>query len=173
MDTGCLEIVVKRANNPLKKVMQIVAAALAAVCVLGLFVFGVFSLIGAVLFAALAWYLSQDLNIDYEYAYVDRELRVAKIINKSRRKEVAVYDLNEMEVMAPEKSHHLDSYKPTTPAIWSRPARESATVSASRTRSWCWIWKVSTRRRSSGACVPICPVRSSGTERLCARHFRP
>ena len=110
MDTGCLEIVVKRANNPLKKVMQIVAAALAAVCVLGLFVFGVFSLIGAVLFAALAWYLSQDLNIDYEYAYVDRELRVAKIINKSRRKEVAVYDLNEMEVMAPEKSHHLDSY---------------------------------------------------------------
>ena len=96
MDTGCLEIVVKRANNPLKKVMQIVAAALAAVCVLGLFVFGVFSLIGAVLFAALAWYLSQDLNIDYEYAYVDRELRVAKIINKSRRKEVAVYDLNEM-----------------------------------------------------------------------------
>ena len=92
MDTGCLEIVVKRANNPLKKVMQIVAAALAAVCVLGLFVFGVFSLIGAVLFAALAWYLSQDLNIDYEYAYVDRELRVAKIINKSRRKEVAVYD---------------------------------------------------------------------------------
>lgn len=110
MDTGCLEIVVKRANNPLKKTLQIVAAALAVVCVLGLFVFGVFSLIGAVLFAALAWYLSQDLNIDYEYAYVDRELRVAKIINKSRRKEVAVYDLNEMEVMAPEKSHHLDSH---------------------------------------------------------------
>ena len=41
---------------------------------------------------------------------LEMELRVAKIINKSRRKEVAVYDLNEMEVMAPEKSHHLDSY---------------------------------------------------------------
>ncbi|MER2026301.1 MAG: hypothetical protein ABS874_03530, partial [Lachnospiraceae bacterium] len=47
----------------------------------------------------------------YEYVYVDKEIRVAKIQQKQRRKELAVYDLTKMEVMAPSGSGHLDEYK--------------------------------------------------------------
>ena len=46
-----------------------------------------------------------------EYVYVDKEIRVAKIYQKQKRKDLAVYDLSKMEMMAPQGSHHLDAYK--------------------------------------------------------------
>ena len=49
--------------------------------------------------------------MDYEYAYVDRELRIAKIMRKEKRKEIGVYDLTKMEIMAPVSSHQLDGYR--------------------------------------------------------------
>ena len=49
--------------------------------------------------------------VDYEYVYVDKEIRIAKIQQKQRRKDLAVYDLTKMEVMAPSGSSHLDEYR--------------------------------------------------------------
>ena len=42
---------------------------------------------------------------------MDKELRVAKIQQKQRRKELAVYDLTKMEILAPADSYQLDSFK--------------------------------------------------------------
>ncbi|MBP3217927.1 MAG: hypothetical protein J6M46_06125 [Lachnospiraceae bacterium] len=57
------------------------------------------------------YFVNMNVGIDYEYSYVQKELRIAKIMNKERRKEVATYDLEKMEILAPVRSWHLDSYK--------------------------------------------------------------
>lgn len=67
-------------------------------------------LIGVVIGIA-AYFVNMHADIEYEYLYVDKELTVDKIMAKSKRKRVAVYDMNKMEIMAPFKSYHLDNYK--------------------------------------------------------------
>ena len=59
----------------------------------------------------VCYFLWLESVVDYEYDYVDKELRVAKIQQKQRRKELAVYDLTKMEILAPADSYQLDSYK--------------------------------------------------------------
>lgn len=67
-------------------------------------------LIGIVLgVAAYFMYLNSDL--EYEYLYIDKELTVDKIMAKTKRKRVAVFSLDKMEIVAPVKSWHLDNYK--------------------------------------------------------------
>ncbi len=58
-----------------------------------------------------AWFASLNASIEFEYQYLDKELGVDKILNKSRRKHVGTYDLGKMEIFAPINSHHLDEYK--------------------------------------------------------------
>ena len=58
-----------------------------------------------------AYFLWLEITVDYEYVYVDKEIRIAKIQQKERRKDLAVYDLTRMEVMAPSGSYHLDEYR--------------------------------------------------------------
>lgn len=79
-----------------------------------------FVLIGLVLLPALligialgvaAYFIYLNSDLEYEYLYVDKELTVDKIMAKSRRKKVAVFNLDKMEIVAPIKSWHLDNYK--------------------------------------------------------------
>lgn len=43
--------------------------------------------------------------------YLDKEISVDKIMAKTRRKKLLTIDVNKIEIMAPEKSHQLDSYR--------------------------------------------------------------
>ena len=42
---------------------------------------------------------------------MDKELTVDKIMAKSKRKRVAVFEVDKMEIVAPVNSWHLDNYK--------------------------------------------------------------
>jgi hypothetical protein len=111
MDAGCLEVVVNRKPNTLIKAICYGAGVLAVCFCLLSFIFSSLLLIPAVLCAAAAYFAWLECVVDFEYVYVDKELRVAKIQQKQRRKELAVYDLTKMEILAPIDSHHLDAYK--------------------------------------------------------------
>ena len=50
-------------------------------------------------------------DVEYEYLYLDRELVVDKVMAKSKRKRVATYSVDRIEVLAPVKSYHLDNYR--------------------------------------------------------------
>jgi len=52
-----------------------------------------------------------NTELEYEYLYVDKELTVDKFMAKTKRKRVAVYTVEKMEIVAPVKSWHLDNYK--------------------------------------------------------------
>ena len=71
----------------------------------------IIALIPAILFGVAAYFVSMNTDLEYEYLYLDRELTVDKVMAKSKRKRVAVYSLDKMEIVAPVKSWHLDNFK--------------------------------------------------------------
>ena len=69
------------------------------------------ALLIALLTGIAAYFITMNANLEYEYLYVDRELTVDKVMNKSKRKRIATFDIGKIEIMAPIKSHQLDSYQ--------------------------------------------------------------
>ena len=65
----------------------------------------------AIAFVGLDYLVFQWTDIEYEYLYLDKEISVDKIMAKTRRKKVTTIDVNKIEIMAPEKSYQLDSYR--------------------------------------------------------------
>ena len=54
------------------------------------------------------WFFGLRSSVEYEYTYVEKELTVDRIFNKTSRKHVADYKISEMELFAPIGSHRLD-----------------------------------------------------------------
>lgn len=48
---------------------------------------------------------------EYEYSYFDGEFRFAKIMNKSRRKRLGVYSMDEVIIIAPEHDRSVNNYE--------------------------------------------------------------
>lgn len=57
------------------------------------------------------YFANLNSKLEYEYLYLDRELTVDKILSQTKRKRVAVYSIDRMEIFAPINSRHLDSFK--------------------------------------------------------------
>jgi type IV secretory pathway VirB3-like protein len=55
----------------------------------------------AVLLIAAYYFLAFRYRVEYEYSYFDREVRFAKIWNKSRRKSLGFYSMEDVAVIAP------------------------------------------------------------------------
>lgn len=58
-----------------------------------------------------AYFVGIYTDLEYEYLYLDKELTIDKVLGKTKRKRVAVYQLERMEILAPIKSYHLDSFR--------------------------------------------------------------
>ncbi|MGN1023647.1 MAG: hypothetical protein ACI4OJ_09120 [Lachnospiraceae bacterium] len=113
MDEGVIEVVVSNRPSGAMKFLRVLFIILAVISLFmsaSSLVFLAF-LLG---FGLAAWYVSGRVQIDYEYSLVDRELRVARIANKEKRKHLGTYDLDKMEILAPANSYHLDDYKNRT-----------------------------------------------------------
>ena len=124
MDTGCIEVVVGRRTSPFTRILRGLSIAGTALCILFAVRISLFLILGAVIFGILIWYFTQDINVDYEYVYVEKEIRIAKIINKEKRKELASYPLDDMEIIAPFASHRLDGYRERVKMIDYTSGRE-------------------------------------------------
>lgn len=68
----------------------------------------------AVAMGAGAYFVNLYTDLEYEYLYLDRELTVDKVMAKTQRKRVAVYQMDRIEILAPIKSYHLDDYRNRT-----------------------------------------------------------
>lgn len=114
MSDAYVECLVKAKTSMLGKLGRGLLTALAVICVLLIFVFPpllMFCFIGAVLFGVGAYVVKLFTDLEYEYLYLDKELAVDKIMAKTRRKRVATYQLDRIEILAPFKSYHLDNYR--------------------------------------------------------------
>lgn len=110
MNETYVEWLVKRKTPAYMAFLKILFTVLAVFFVLiGLLLLPAL-LIGAICGVA-AYFITLNADLEYEYLYVDKELTVDKVMAKSRRKRVAVFSLDKMEIVAPVKSWHLDNFK--------------------------------------------------------------
>ena len=58
-----------------------------------------------------AYFTSLNASVEFEYLYVDKEISVDKILNKTKRKKVEKFETESMEIFAPINSWHLDNMK--------------------------------------------------------------
>ncbi|MBE5825802.1 MAG: hypothetical protein E7307_04105 [Butyrivibrio sp.] len=111
-DNSYVECLVASKASPVVKLLSIISLVLAVVFFLSsLAGLGIIGLILCVAAGVGYYFLSLNANIEFEYQYCDKEITVDKILNKSRRKNVAKYDVTKIEVLAPSRSYHLDEYK--------------------------------------------------------------
>lgn len=61
-----------------------------------------------------AYFVNMFTDLEYEYLYLDKELTIDKVMAKTKRKRVAVYQLDKVEILAPVRSYHLDNFKNRT-----------------------------------------------------------
>lgn len=119
MSEAFKELLIKQKENKKDKLLgtvMVVAAVISAVS--GLLMHPLFFL-GAVAFGILSYVVYfRKMKVEYEYTYMDRELRIDRIYNESKRKSMVVLDLNKMEILAKEDSYHLDNYKNRTVKEW-------------------------------------------------------
>lgn len=107
-----VECLVSRKPSALLKFLQILLIMLTiAFFLLGFLYIGWLGLILALILGILAYTVYLRSDIEYEYLYLDREITVDRISAKTKRKRVATYGIDRMEILAPIKSYHLDNFK--------------------------------------------------------------
>ncbi len=112
MNDSYIECMVERRTPAWQAFLKYLVIFLAAVLVLGGLLFGqTLFLIGGILFGVLAYFVILNTDLEFEYLYLDKEITVDKIMHKTKRKKVATYTVEKMEILAPIKSYHLDGYK--------------------------------------------------------------
>lgn len=110
MSDAYVECLVKAKQSVWAKIAKVLLIVITVILCLGMFFIPYILLVAAV--TGIGAYLVNLLtDLEYEYLYLDKELVVDKIMAKTRRKRVATYSLDRMEIMAPIKSYHLDNYK--------------------------------------------------------------
>ena len=102
---------VKRTPSILQRVGKI---AMIAVSIL-LLLFGIMNMNSLLSFLGVAaliasYFLMPMFNVDYEYIFVDGQIDFDKISGGEKRKNALRIDLDNIEIMAPDNSHRLDSY---------------------------------------------------------------
>lgn len=65
----------------------------------------------AIAAAVACYFYLPNLELEYEYLYMNKELQIDKIMSKKKRQKVAEFSLDKMELLAKEESIQLESYK--------------------------------------------------------------
>lgn len=70
-----------------------------------------FAILLAVIFAGMYYFIFMETRLEYEYSYFDGDVRFAKIMNKSRRKNLRSYSMEEVVILAPAGDASVEKYE--------------------------------------------------------------
>lgn len=104
------EKLIKRKTPASENAMRAVLIAATALSAVGI-VFTPFAIPALVALAAADFIMIPRFDLEYEYLYVNGELDIDKIMSKTKRKHVASFSVNNLELLAPYQSHELDAFK--------------------------------------------------------------
>lgn len=125
MSESYVELLVKRETSMRDKAISMFAMFCTAVLViLFLLTANIIILLGAVIFGVASYFIRLNVNLEYEYLYVDKELSIDKILNKTKRKKVTKVSMERLEILAPLNSYHLADYKNRTGKIFDYSSGE-------------------------------------------------
>lgn len=114
MSDTYVECLVKAKSSVMAVFFKLLLIVIAVISFLGILIGITLAIIPCLLAAVGAYFVNMYTDLEYEYLYLDKELVVDKVMAKSKRKRVATYTLDRMEILAPIKSYHLDNYKNRT-----------------------------------------------------------
>lgn len=110
MNETYVECLIKRKTPTHLKMLKILLVTLTVFFVLvGIALIP--ALLFGIAFGVSAYFMHLNTELEYEYLYVDKELTVDKVMAKTKRKRIAVFSVDKMEIVAPVNSWHLDNYK--------------------------------------------------------------
>lgn len=72
---------------------------------------GIYFFLPTAVLGILLGYFFQSRNFEFEYSFFDDEVRFAKIINKSRRKKLPGYKMDEVVIIAPAGDQSVYNYE--------------------------------------------------------------
>lgn len=105
-------VIVPRIRTGVRKVLNVVLFVLSCVLLLlASLVSPIIFFIPALLVVAIWIWQGFFANVEYEYTYFDGELLLAKITNKSRRKNLATVDMEEVLTIAPKGDRSVYKYE--------------------------------------------------------------
>lgn len=106
------EILIQRETPFANKLLKAALAALTVLLVIIALLLHPLLLVAAVIVGCVAFlYLIPRLEVEFEYLYVNGELDVDVIYSRQKRKKAGSFDVNDLEILAPERSHALDAYR--------------------------------------------------------------
>jgi sensor histidine kinase YesM len=112
MNDAYVELLVKRKTSKAALMLKSFLYALGVVSIaLSVLTMAPFFILLGLIFFGVGYVVQYAAMTEYEYLFLDRHLSIDRIRNQSRRKQVADYDLTNMEIIAPVTSHQLDHYR--------------------------------------------------------------
>jgi len=112
MNETYVECMVKKHTKAGMKFLKYFLICLSVLIVIASLIVGLpIGLILGIVFGVAAYFVSTYSEVEFEYLYVDRQISVDKIFSQSKRKTVAKYDVEKIEILAPIKSDKLSDYK--------------------------------------------------------------
>ena len=108
-----MEYMVKKETTGKDKAVRVLCISLVVLIALaGLLLAMPILFVAAFIFAMVyRYFIFPMTDLEYEYMYCDKQITVAKIMAKEKRKDVATYDLDKMELLVPANSYRLADYK--------------------------------------------------------------
>jgi hypothetical protein len=103
-------MLVEKKKNFASKALQGANILLAVVMLLLTVIGGSIFIVFACIFGFLAFFIARRF-IEFEYSYFDGEVRFTKIMNKSRRKKIAFYHMDETVLIAPAGDRSVYNYE--------------------------------------------------------------
>lgn len=110
MSESYVECLVQKKPSAAGRFLYVFLIVLAVLFFVVMFVFP-FAIFLVLIAGAAAYFVHLHTDIEYEYLYLDREITVDRILAKSKRKRVATYEVDRMEILAPFHSYHLEDFK--------------------------------------------------------------
>lgn len=119
-----VEQLVHQKPSTQKKMCLLLAEIVAVASFAGALCFNIRLLFVTVVLGIITYVLLQEVDLEYEYLFVDKQLTVDKIIAKSRRKQVGVYEIAHMELFAPAGSDRMRAYENRDMKVHDYSSRE-------------------------------------------------
>lgn len=109
------EILVKRQSGSMDMLKKSGLIAVIFLLAVGGIVITPVLLLAAFVLGAVSWFFIFPLfQVEYEYLILNKELDIDAIYSQQKRKKVAQYDLERMDLLAPLNSHRMEYYNGNT-----------------------------------------------------------
>jgi len=107
------EFLIKRTTPGYLRVLTAAAGFLTLVSAVFLTSVSIFGFVLVIVFGVATCILYQNMEVEYEYLYVNDTLSIDKITRKSRRKKAWEGTMEEIQIVAPSDSYVLKDYRVT------------------------------------------------------------